>query len=101
MDGKIIFQSADEGDSAALETLDIYRTYLASACATVIMAYRTQVLVIGGGISARHDMLVEPVQKMVYEILKPWGNVANTPIVPASLGNDAGILGACFLTDMA
>lgn len=100
MDGKIIFQAADEGDEAALQTLDTFRGYLASACYTVIMSFRTEALVIGGGISARQDMLVEPVREMVRKKLERFGNVANTPILAAKLGNDAGILGACFLADM-
>ena len=100
IDGKMIFQAADEKDPDALKTLEIYREYLASACYTAIMAYRTDALVIGGGISIREDLLIEPIKEKVYNMLKPLGRICNTQIITAKLGNDAGILGACFLSEM-
>ncbi|MFI3312255.1 MAG: ROK family protein [Eubacteriales bacterium] len=100
IDGRLLFQAVDSGDEAALATLAQYQEYLVAACYTAIMAYRPEVLVIGGGISARGDLLIAPVQTRLQEKLERWGTIAKTPVVAAALGNDAGILGACFLTAM-
>ncbi len=95
IDGRIIFSCANEGDTQALKTLEIYLDYLVPACYNVIMAYRPDALVIGGGISAQHDLLIKPLNEKVQVMLERMA--LKTPIIPATLGNDAGILGACFL----
>ncbi|MFI3226115.1 MAG: ROK family protein [Clostridia bacterium] len=97
LDGKIIFECAQKGDEKALKTLEIYGEYLAIACYNTIMTYRPDALMLGGGISVQEELLINPVRAKVAKMLEPMGSVKNTPIIRATLGNDAGILGACFL----
>lgn len=98
IDGKIIFSCAKNKDEDALKTLEIYGDYLALACYNTIMSYRPQALMIGGGISVQEELLIDPVRAKVAKMLSPMGDIKKTPIIRATLGNDAGILGACFLS---
>lgn len=97
IDGKIIFTAAKNNDAAALKTLDIYLDYLAAACYTTIMAYRPDALIIGGGISVQDELLIKPLNVRTKKMLSAMGSIEKTPVIVATLGNDAGILGACFL----
>ncbi|MFI3115353.1 MAG: ROK family protein [Clostridia bacterium] len=97
IDGKIIFECAKLGDKVAQKALDTYIDYLSIACFNTIMTYRPQALMLGGGISVQEELLLKPTQQKVFKLLEPMGSIKNTPIIRATLGNDAGILGACFL----
>ncbi len=97
IDGKIVFECAKLGDEKAKKSLEIYIDYLAIACYNTIMSYRPEALMLGGGISVQEELLIEPVRQKVFKLLEPMGSIKNTPIIRATLGNDAGILGACFL----
>lgn len=97
IDGKVIFECAKNKDETALKVLDMYTDYLAIVCYNTIMSYRTDALMIGGGISVQEELLINPLREKVRKLLEPMGNIQNTPILCARLGNDAGILGACFL----
>jgi len=55
-----------------------------------------RVSIIGGGISAAGDFVMNAVQKSVAQhVLKPLRN--DIQVLPARLGNNAGILGAAGL----
>ncbi len=58
--------------------------------------FRPAVVCIGGGISARKENLTKPIEKMAKALI--FGNRFETKIVPAILGNDAGIIGAAMLS---
>lgn len=97
IDGKIIFESAKNSDKHAIKTIETYIEHLAVVSFNAIMMYRPEVLMLGGGICEQKELLIDPLCKKVYKLLEPMGDIKNTKIVKASLGNDAGILGACFL----
>ncbi|MBR2654265.1 MAG: ROK family protein, partial [Lachnospiraceae bacterium] len=54
-----------------------------------------EVIVIGGGVSKAGEVLTDIVGK--YYRTRAFSSCANTPIVLAKLGNDAGMYGAAKL----
>ena len=90
-DAREVFEAALSGDARAKEALEAYLPLAARGVTELAMLLDLDTICIGGGISARHDLFVRPLEKLVY----PWN--PRCRIVPADLGNDAGIIGAARL----
>lgn len=95
IDAKTVFDAADEGDEVAKEIVHNYQIYVAIGLVNLVNIFQPEAIVIGGGICARGDKLIEP----IIEILntRVYGGKLKTKIVVASLGNDAGVVGAAML----
>lgn len=94
INGKTAFEAERKGDKVAAEVVDKYIYYLAIGIGDLIRVLYPDVLVIGGGVSKEGDGLFIPLREKVRE------EVAfdhKTKILKASLGNDAGIVGAAML----
>jgi len=63
----------------------------------MINIFQPTLIAIGGGVSNQGDNLVKPLEEYVYPRVYGAGLTPATKIVTASLGNDAGIIGAAFL----
>ena len=85
---KNVCDCANDGDSMAMETLDTACRYLGLAMAGCSYC-RSEVFVIGGGVSRAGKILTDLTMKH-YEELTPVSK-KKAGIVLASLGNDAGI----------
>ena len=94
MNAKIAIDCAREGDRAALEVFHNYVDHLGSAVASMINLLDCERVAIGGGVSAAGEFLFEPLRKNVHakSFFENHGSV-----VPAVMGNDAGIIGAAML----
>lgn len=66
---------------------------LGIALASYINIFGPEVIVIGGGVSAAGDLLLEPARSAVREHAQEPG-ASQTRIVRAALGNEAGMIGA-------
>lgn len=98
VDGKTCFECAKLGDAAAQAVVNDFLNYLADGITDIVNVFRSQAIVIGGGVSAQGDYIIKPLQKAVDERSYGVGNSGvKTDIVAADLGNDAGILGAASL----
>jgi glucokinase len=93
--GKIVFDAADCNDKTAKEVVSSYIEYIAEGLANVVSIFSPDIIAIGGGISAQGERILAPVREKVKSLV--YGNILNTKIVAAELGNDAGIIGAAFL----
>ncbi|MBE6857030.1 MAG: ROK family glucokinase [Ruminococcus sp.] len=91
------FDSMRAGDATAKEVVDKYIKYLAAGITNTINIFQPDVLCIGGGVCNEGDPLLLPVKALVKEEVYTRNSEKNTEIVIASLGNDAGIIGAAFL----
>ena len=85
------------GDEAAKEVVDSYIKHLACGLINIINIFQPEVLSIGGGISNEKDNLLTPLVPLVRAETYGSGIVAPTDIRIATLGNDAGIIGAALL----
>lgn len=94
MTAKVAIDCAKAGDEVAVRVFDQYVDHLASACTAVIHLLDPEVIAIGGGVSHAGDFLFEPLRKKALE--KCFFD-SHGDIVPAVMGNDAGIIGAAML----
>ena len=85
--------AADGGDEVAAAIWDESVTLLAAGVASIIHAFNPSLVVVGGGVTNAGDLLFEPLRRAVAERTMPWLHDAVT-LVPAALGDRAGILGA-------
>ncbi|MGN0382765.1 MAG: ROK family glucokinase [Eubacterium sp.] len=92
---KDVFECAKQGDQAALDTIEIMTDYLSTAMAQVASVVNPEVFVLGGGVSRAGEFLINKLQKKFLE--RTFLPCRNAKIVPASLGNDAGIYGCAAL----
>lgn len=98
VDGRTAFNAAREGDAAAKAVVDQYLTYLAEGLTNLINLLQPEVICIGGGVSNEADeALLFPLRGKVEEMRYDKDTQVHTQIVKASLGNDAGIIGAALL----
>jgi glucokinase len=92
----LIGRCADEGDDVAIEVLEETGYYLGVGCANLIQLYNPQALVIGGGIAQAGRRLFEPITRTV-RARAHMVPASTCRIVPAQLGDDAGIIGGSVL----
>ncbi|NNU84486.1 ROK family glucokinase [Geobacillus sp. BMUD] len=93
---KAVFDAAKTGDALALEVVDEATYYLGWALANAANVTNPEKIVIGGGVSKAGDMLVERVAAHFRRFAFPRV-AAGAELVLATLGNDAGVIGAAWL----
>lgn len=89
--------AAREGDRAAADALDLLGRRLGAGIGSLVNLFDPDVVVIGGGFGVgAFDLVVPPAREVVRrEALAPAGE--DVRIVPATLGEDAGLVGAGLL----
>jgi len=97
MEPKAIFEAAMAGDSALRQVVDTYIRRLGVGIVNVVNLFHPQILLLGGGLSHQGEALLQPIREMVQRGC--FGGVtAKVPEIRlASLGNQAGIIGAATL----
>ncbi|HEL9598879.1 TPA: ROK family glucokinase [Streptococcus suis] len=93
---KDVFDLAKEGDDLALIVYRHFSEYLGVACANIAAVLNPAYIVLGGGVSAAGEFLLDGVRKVFEENSFPQIK-ESTQIVLATRGNDAGVLGAASL----
>ena len=94
---RMVFDAVKEGDGAAKDILSRYVRALATGIGSLITLLRPQIVVLGGGVSGAGELLFAPLREMVKETVFSYDVIGAAPIVAATLGNDAGIIGAAML----
>ncbi|AHV95088.1 ROK family glucokinase [Paenibacillus sabinae] len=93
---KEVFDAAKAGDEVALRIVNRAAFYLGKSMAAVAAVLNPEVFIIGGGVSKAGEILFEEIRR-VYAQLAPDPLQKDVKIIPALLGNDAGIVGAAGL----
>jgi glucokinase len=95
IDGKAVTEAALAGDPLAIGVFDLIGGRLGVACSSFANVFQPNAIVVGGGVIAAGDLLLEPARREVRErALRPMNE---TPILGATLGNDAGMIGAAAM----
>lgn len=95
IDGKAVTVAAQEGDETALGVFDLVGGRLGVALASFANIFEPEVIVIGGGVIAAGELLLAPARReLEARALRPMNN---TPVAPAELGEDAGMIGAAAM----
>ncbi|MCL1928507.1 MAG: ROK family protein, partial [Treponema sp.] len=97
VDGKLAFDAARQGDSTAVQVMDQYISYVAAGLSSLIVAFRPEVIIIGGGIGGEGEFLLEPLNKRIRELTTAAEELGVPKAVAAKMGNDAGLIGAAML----
>ena len=94
VDAKLVIDCAKEGDETAKEVFDRYIDSLSSACASIYNLLDPEVIAIGGGVCGAGEFLFAPLRERTTGkcFYKTHGK-----LIPAELGNDAGMIGAAML----
>ncbi len=85
--------AARRGDSLALDVINQAAFYLGVGLVNVVNIFNPEMIIIGGGLAGLGDLLLEPARQMVSERAFQLSAQA-VRIVPAQLGDEAGVLGA-------
>ena len=96
INAKMVFDAYRENDEVATQTIDRFKSYLAKAMASMVNTLDPDIISIGGGVSRASDIILDGLEELVREqILYKKEEFAD--VVCATLGADAGIIGAAFL----
>lgn len=97
VDGRTSFECAKLGDKTALQVVDVYTDYLAQAIGAFVTIFRPDVVLIGGGLSNQGAYLLDMLNEKVKTRVFAYDVIGAPPIRRATLGNDAGTIGAAYL----
>jgi glucokinase len=92
---ELIYQAAFAGDAVAREIYEQAGRAIGYGIANVVIALTPRHVIIGGGVAAAGDLILEPIRRTVRERVKVSDTDA-IEIVPAELGNNAGLIGAAM-----
>jgi glucokinase len=95
-DGPAVVVAARAGDAAALEAIHILGERLGVGIANAINVFDPEQVVIGGGVSAAGELLLEPARTVARRFVLP-GVGTRTEIRLARYGPKAGVRGAALL----
>lgn len=92
IDGEAVTELAMTGDGPACAVMALIGHRIGIALTSFANIFEPDVMVVGGGVSAAGDLLLDPARKEVSSRALPPMN--RTPVVAAELGAQAGLIGA-------
>jgi len=87
--------AARGGDSLALDIISRAAIYLGVGMVNLVNIFNPEMIIVGGGMAKMGDLLLNPARQVVKERAFQLSAQA-VRIVPAQLGEDAGVLGAAI-----
>jgi len=94
--GLLATELAHDGDAAARDVVALIGSYLGIGIANVVNILNPEVVVVGGGVIAAGDLLLEPARRIVAErALAPSRD--DVRIVAAHFGDASGVIGSALL----
>jgi glucokinase len=94
--GPVVTELAHDGDAAAIEVIELIGSRLGVAISSYVNIFNPEVVVIGGGVMAAGELLLEPIRRNVAtRALPPSRDLVR--IVMAEFGVEAGMIGAATL----
>ena len=92
----IVSVAAQQGDAVAKRIFTIIGEYIGIGLASVVNLLNPEKIIIGGGVAAAGDILLNPIKETLVKRAMPISGAA-VEVVPAQLGNTAGVIGASLL----
>jgi glucokinase len=94
--GPLVTELAHDGDEAAIDAVALIGSRLGVAIASFVNIFNPQVVVVGGGVIAAGELLLEPARAEVAARALPPSR-DEVQIVAARFGVEAGMIGAAAL----
>jgi glucokinase len=101
LSGPDVTRAAVEGDPAAVELLADLGAWIGEGLASIAAILDPELVVLGGGVSQAGDLLIDPALGAFRRQLTGRGHRPEARFAVASLGNDAGMIGAADLAARA
>lgn len=95
--GPMVTEAAEQGDRLALQAFEEVGEWLGVGLANLVAAFDPELLVIGGGVSAAGDLLLDPARAALEQNLVGADHRIVPPVVRAQFGPEAGVVGAAAL----
>jgi glucokinase len=95
--GEHVTRAAAEGDEQALAVLADFGWWVALGVANLVNILDSEIVVIGGGIVAAGDLVLDPIRAAYPGLVLASEHRPQVPIVQAELGERAGAIGAALL----
>ncbi len=92
-----IGKASEQGDTLAISAIANAGTAIGSHIASLLHAFNPACIIIGGGLSQLGDLLFTPIQQTITEQIIHPAYLHQLEVVPAELGDDAGLIGAMVL----
>lgn len=92
----VVSVAAQQGDPVAKRIFTIIGEYIGVGLASVVNLLNPEKIIIGGGVAAAGDILMTPIKETLVKRAMPISGGA-VEVVPAQLGNTAGVIGASLL----
>lgn len=93
--GRAFFGAVAGGNEDARRIMDSWTDEIAFGVAGLVHVFDPQLVLIGGGVSGQRELLMEPLRKKVLSMIMP-DYADGLEFRAASLGNDAGMVGAVY-----
>ncbi len=94
--GPLVTELAHDGDPSAIEAVQLIGSNLGIGISNLVNIFNPQVVVIGGGVIAAGELMLEPARLVVAERALPPAR-DEVRIVAAQFGFEAGMIGAAAL----
>ncbi len=97
VNGRTAFDAMRADDAVGKRVVEDYIRYLACGLVNTVNIFQPEVLCIGGGISKEGETLLKPIYEIVEKERFSKNVEKQTVVKIATLGNDAGIIGAAYI----
>lgn len=94
-----ISRAARAGDRLAIEVLATASRQIGHYLADLAHAFNPQLFVLGGGVSSIGELFIEPIRQSLHDHVMDPAYLDGLAVVPAALGDDAGLIGAMVLAN--
>ena len=95
--GRTAFDAMRLGDECATEVCNTYIRYIAVGTVNLVNIFQPELICFGGGICNEGETLLAPIRELIALWRYSKQQNKQTEICRATLGNDAGIIGAALL----
>jgi len=96
-DGMTAFKAMYAGDAKGKAAVDAYMGYLVSGMGSIINIFQPEAVVLGGGVSHEGQILLDMIDAILWPEVYTLRGLPKPTVRLATLGNDAGIIGAAML----
>ena len=97
--GRTAFDAMRIGDKWGSEVVDNYIRYISIGTTNIVNIFQPEMICFGGGICNEGETLLAPIREHVARERYSKKQEVQTEICRATLGNDAGIIGAACLSE--
>ena len=94
-------KAAQAGDELAMAVIEEAGFRIGHHLADLAHAFNPEVFILGGGVSLLGDLLFEPIRHSLREHIMDPAYLDGVGVLPAALGDDAGLVGAMVLASQS